>query len=157
MRRWTAVAAMVLLVLEAGVSVLFALVMGKAANYQHMQLAGLKTSAIANGAYVGLSVQAAFLLLVAVLLLRLAIRATSETGRLTRFAVIAAAVFHGILAALLLALSGVTAFLVVALTLTLLVLVLFIPPSGSPAPATTPTPPAPPVPPTAPGPAAPAA
>jgi hypothetical protein len=145
---------MVLLVLEAGVSLLIALVMGKAANYQHMRLAGLKTSAIANGAYVGLSVQAAFLLLVGALLLRLAIRPSRETGRVTRFAVIAAAIFHGILAALLLALSGVTAFLVVALTLTLLVLVLFIPPSGSPAPVMTPNPPTPPA---APGPAAPAA
>jgi hypothetical protein len=145
---------MVLLVLEAGVSLLFALVMGKAANYQHMQMAGLKTSAIANGAYVGLSVQAAFLLLVGVLLLRLAIRPSRETGRVARFAVIAAAIFHGILAALLLALSGVIAFLVPALTLTLLVLLLFIPPSGSPAPVMAP---APPTPPAAPGPAAPAA
>ncbi|MEZ0065314.1 cytochrome b561 [Streptacidiphilus sp. MAP12-20] len=156
MRRWTAVAAMVLLVLEAGASLLFALVMGKAANYQHMRLGGLPTSAIANGAYVGLSIQAAFLLLVAAMLLRVAIRASRTPGRPTRLAVIAAAVFHGILAALLLAMSGVTAFLVVALTLTLLVLQLFIPPSdssGRPAP----TPPLAPPPPPAAEPAAPLA
>jgi hypothetical protein len=143
MRRWTAVVATVLLVLEAGASLLVALVLGKAANVQHMRLGGLSTAAIADGAYIGLSVQTAFLLLVAALLVRVVIRAAAP-GRPTRVVLVAAAVFHGILAALMLALSGVLTFLVAAVTLTLLVLILFIPPSGStaPQPALAPTEPA---------------
>lgn len=129
MRRWTAVTTLVLLVLEAGVSAVVALVVGKAADYQHMSLGGLPTSAMATGAYVGFGLQAAFLLLIAVLLLRVAIR-DAAPGRFTRIALIGAAVFHGVLAAVLLALSGVWTFLVVAVTLTLLVLILFIPAEG---------------------------
>jgi cytochrome b561 len=144
------VVATVLLVLEAGVSVLAALILGAVAKRQHMMFGGLSYRAMANGAYVGLGLQAAFLLLAAGLLVRVAIRSQDRPfGRPTRFVLIAAAVFHGVLAALMLALSGVGTFLVVALTLTLLVLVLF---TQTPRPAAPPKP----LPKTPPAPAAPA-
>jgi hypothetical protein len=137
MRRWTAISATILLVLEAGVSLLAALLLGGVANKQHMQFAGVSYRAIAGAAYIGLGLQAAFLLLVAGVLVRVAVRAQDrEFGRPTRFLLIAGAVFHGVLAALMLALSGVWTFLVVALTLTLLVLLFFTPsrPASGPAP-----------------------
>lgn len=143
MRRWTAISATALLVVEAGVSLLAALLLGGAASQGHMEFAGVSYRAIAGAAYIGLSLQAAFLLLVAGVLVRVAVRAQDrEFGRPTRFVLIAAAVFHGVLAALMLALSGVWTFLVLALTLSLLVLLFFIPsrptthprsPSGPPA------------------------
>lgn len=138
MRRWTAISTTVLLVLEAGVSLLAALLLGGAASRGHMQFAGVSYRAIAGAAYIGLSLQAAFLLLVAGVLVRVAVRAQDrEFGRPTRLVLIVAAVFHGVLAALMLALSGVWTFLVLALTLTLLVLLFFIPtrPGSAPSPA----------------------
>ncbi|MBF9073254.1 hypothetical protein [Streptacidiphilus fuscans] len=130
MRRWTAVAALVLLVLEAGVSAVVALVVGKAADYQHMSLAGVPTSAMAASAYVGFGLIALFLLLVAALLLRVAVRDVVPT-KVERIVLILAAVLHGLLAAVLLALSGVWVFVPLAVTLTLLVLILFIPSDGT--------------------------
>jgi cytochrome b561 len=141
MRRWTAISATVLLVLEAGVSLLAALLLGAVAHKQHMQFAGVSYTAIANGAYVGLGLQTAFLLLVAGVLVRVAVRAQDRPfGRPTRFALIAAAVFHGVLAALMLALSGVWTFLVVAVTLTLLVLLFFTPTRPEPGAEREPSP-----------------
>lgn len=147
MRRWTAISATVLLVLEAGVSLLAALLLGAVAHKQHMQFAGVSYTAIANAAYIGLGLQAAFLLLVAGVLVRLATRDQDRPfGRPTRFVLVTAAVFHGVLAALMLALSGVGTFLVVAVTLTLLVLLLFTPtgpePGSEPEPAPAPVVPA---------------
>ncbi|WP_161789962.1 hypothetical protein [Streptacidiphilus neutrinimicus] len=126
--------------LEAGVSLLAALLFGAVATRQHMQFAGVSYTAIADAAYLGLGLQAAFLLLVAGVLVRVAVRGQDRPfGRPTRFVLIAGAVFHGVLAALMLALSGVWTFLVVALTLTLLVLMFFTPtrpsPERAPAPA----------------------
>ncbi|SEL09971.1 hypothetical protein [Streptacidiphilus jiangxiensis] len=136
MRRWTAVAATVLVVLEAGVSALAALILGGVANRQHMQFAGVSYRAMADAAYLGLGLQAAFLLVVAGVLVRVAIRAQDRAfGRPTRFVLIGAAVFHAVLAAIVLALSGVWTFLVVALTLTLLVLLFFTRPEQGPVPS----------------------
>jgi hypothetical protein len=133
MRRWTAVAALVLLVLEAGVAAVVAMVVGKAADYQHMSLAGVPTAAMAASAYVGFGLIALFLLLVAALLLRVALRDVAPT-KAERIVLVLAAVLHGLLAAVLLALSGVWVFVPLAVTLTLLVLILFIPSEPSPSP-----------------------
>ncbi|MEY9849290.1 hypothetical protein [Streptacidiphilus sp. MAP5-3] len=157
MRRWTAVATLVLLVLEAGVSAVVALVVGKAADYQHMSLGGVPTSAMASSAYVGFGLIALFLLLVAALLLRVALRDVAPT-KVERIVLILAAVLHGLLAAVLLALSGVWVFVPLAVTLTLLVLILFIPSDGPRQPsAREPSPTLPPSLPPQGGPSAPAA
>jgi hypothetical protein len=143
MRRWTAIAATVLLVLEASGSLLAALLLGAVADKQHMQFAGVSYRAIADAAYLGLGLQAAFLLLVAGVLVRVAVRARDdEFGRPTRYLLIAAAVFHGVLAALMLALVGVWIFLAVALALTLLVLLFFTPSLPGAEPARAPAAPA---------------
>ena len=126
MRRWTAGATAVLLVLEALASGLVGLVLGTAVKRQNMSFGGLAPSAMALGAWVGLGLLAVFLLVAAVAVARTAVRDRSM-GRPTRILLIVCAVLHGLLAATLLALSGVAAFAVLALTLTLLVLLLFTP------------------------------
>ena len=126
MRRWTAGAAAVLLVLEALVCGLVGLVLGDAVTRQNMSLGGLSPTAMAVGAWVGNGLLALFLVVVAVLLVLIAARDRSM-GRATRILLIVCVVLHAVLAAALLALSGVVAFLVLAVTLTLLVLQFFIP------------------------------
>ena len=131
MRRWTAGAAAVLLVLEGLASGLAGLVLGDAVTRQNMSFGGLAPSAMAAGAWVGLGLLAVFLLLVGVLLALTAARDRSMR-RPTRILLIVCAVLHAVLAAALLALSGAVAFLVLAVTLTLLVLLLFMPPEPGP-------------------------
>lgn len=133
MRRWTAVATAVLLVVEALVSGLVGYLLGTAVTRQDMSLGGLAPSAMAAGAWVGLGLLGVFLLLVAAVVARTGLRDRSM-GRPTRILLIVCAVLHGLLAAMLLALSGVTAFAVAAVTLTLLVLLLFLPDGPDQAP-----------------------
>jgi len=132
MRRWTAVATAVLLVVEALVSGLVGYLLGAAVTRQDMSLGGLAPSAMAAGAWAGLGLLAVFLLLAAAVVARTGLR--RSMGRPTRILLIVCAVLHGVLGAMLLALSGVTAFAVAALTLTLLVLLLFLPDDSAPAP-----------------------
>ena len=131
MRRWTAGAAAVLLVLEGLASGLAGLVLGDAVTRQNMSFGGLAPGAMALGAWVGLGLLAVFLLLVGVLLALTAARDRSMRHP-TRILLIVCAVLHAVLAAALLALSGAVAFLVLAVTLTLLVLLLFMPPEPGP-------------------------
>jgi len=133
MRRWTAVATAVLLVLEALVSGLVGYLLGALVTRQNMSFGGLAPRAMAVGAWAGAGVFAVFLLLVAVVVARTGLRDRSM-GQPTRILLIVCAVVHGLFAAVLLALSGVTAFVVAALTLTLLVLLLFLPDGSAPSP-----------------------
>lgn len=147
MRRWTAVAVVVLLIVEALVSGLLGYVLDTAVTRQNMSFGGLAPSAMATGAWVGLGLLAVFLLLAAAVVARMGLRDRSM-GQATRILLIVCAVLHGVLAAALLALSGVPAFVVAALTLTLLVLLLFLPDGPGqpplllpdPGPAPTPAP-----------------
>ncbi|MBC3842601.1 hypothetical protein GXW82_27755 [Streptacidiphilus sp. 4-A2] len=141
MRRWTAVSTVVLLVLEALVSGLAGYLLGTAVTRQNMSLAGLRPGDMAVGAWAGPGLLALFLLLTAAAVARTGVRDRSM-GRPTRILLIVCAVLHGLLAAVLLALSGAAAFAVTALTLTLLVLLLFLPdgPLPGPAPDVAPTP-----------------
>ncbi|WP_225446768.1 hypothetical protein [Streptacidiphilus sp. PB12-B1b] len=122
-----------LLVLEALASGLVGAVLGDAVTRQNMSFGGLAPRAMAVGAWVGLGALAVFLLVTAAAVARTALRGRSM-GRPTRILLIVCAVLHGVLAAGLLALSGVSAFAVLAVTLTLLVLLLFTPHQPAPGP-----------------------
>lgn len=127
MRTWSTVGAALLLVLEALVAGVVATVLGDAVEQQNMSLGGLAPRAMAVGAWAGLGLLAVFLLVVAAALVALLARHRAM-GRPTRILLIVCAVLHGVLAALLLALSGVPAFLTLLLTLALLVLSLIASP-----------------------------
>ena len=135
MRIWTAVAAAVLLVLEALVFGVAGLVLGAVAERQNMSFGGLAPKAMAVGAWVGLGLLAVFLVVVALVLVLMAVWRRAM-GRPTRILLIVCAVLHGVLATALLALSGVPAFVGMLLTLGLLVLLLFTPtePGSGPGP-----------------------
>ncbi|TDU06248.1 hypothetical protein EDD99_4796 [Streptomyces sp. 846.5] len=129
MRIWTAVATVLLLVLEALFFAGVGLLLGLAVRDQNMSLGGLSPDAMAVGAWVGMGLLAAFLLLVALVLAR-TVRSGGAMGRPTRILLIVCAVLHGVLAALLLALNGVVAFGAMLVMVGLLVLVLMIPTDG---------------------------
>ena len=131
MRRWTAGAAAVLLVVEGLVLALFGLVLGDAVTRQNMSFGGLAPGAMALGAWVGLGLLAALMLLAAGVCARMAVRERSM-GRPTRILLILCAVVHGVLAAVLLALSGTVPFLALMVALALLVLLLLMPPATGP-------------------------
>ncbi|MFC1438326.1 hypothetical protein ABUW04_08655 [Streptacidiphilus sp. N1-10] len=126
MRTWTAAVAVFLLVLEALFFAGVGLLLGLAVRHQNMSLGGLSTDAMANGAWVGMGLLAAFLVVVAVLLARTAWRG-GAMGRPTRILLIVCAVLHGVLAAALLALSGVVAFLAMLVMVGVMVFVLLTP------------------------------
>jgi hypothetical protein len=123
MRIWAALAAAVLLVLEALAFTWFGLVVGLAVKHQRMSMGGLSTDSMAVGAWVALGLLALFVLIVAVLAARMALR-RGAMGRPTRILLIVCAVLHAVLAAVLLALSGVAAFVWMLVTVTLMVLLL---------------------------------
>jgi hypothetical protein len=129
MRIWTAVATVLLLALEALFFAGVGLLLGLAVRVQNMSLGGLSPGAMAVGAWVGMGLLAAFLLVVAVVLARTA-WSGGAMGRPTRILLIVCAVLHGVLAAVLLALNGVVAFVAMLVMVGLLVMVLLIPPAG---------------------------
>ena len=142
MRIWTAVATVLLLVLEALFFAGVGLLLGLAVRDQNMSLGGLSPGAMAVGAWVGMGLLAVFLLLVALVLARTA-RSGGAMGRPTRILLIVCAVLHGVLAAVLLALNGVVAFVAMLVMVGLLVMVLLIPPAepvdAPPKPAAAPS------------------
>ncbi|WP_042399679.1 hypothetical protein [Streptacidiphilus carbonis] len=129
MRIWTTVASVVLLVVEALFFAVVGWVLGLAVQDQNMSLGGLSPDAMADGAWVGMGLLAAFLVVVAAVLARTA-RSGGAMGRPTRILLIVCAVLHGVLAAVLLALNGVVAFVAMLVMVALLVLVLLLPPAG---------------------------
>ncbi|MFC1417006.1 hypothetical protein [Streptacidiphilus cavernicola] len=137
MRIWAAFGAALLLLLEALVTTVLALVLGLGIKRQNMSLAGLAPSGMALGVWVGLGALAGFLVLVALLLAFTGARRRAM-GRPTRILLIVCAVLHALLAAVTLALSGVLAFVVLIVTLGFLVLLIQLGPAqpdAAPTPA----------------------
>ncbi|MHA6760445.1 hypothetical protein [Streptacidiphilus sp. PAMC 29251] len=123
MRIWATIGAVLLLLLEALVTSVLAVVLGIGVKRQNMSLGGLAPGRMALGVWVGLGALAGFLAVVGVVLGIMAARKRAM-GRPTRILLIVCAVLHAVLAAVTLALSGVLAFVVLTVTLGFLVLLI---------------------------------
>ncbi|WP_256331326.1 MULTISPECIES: hypothetical protein [unclassified Streptomyces] len=122
-RRPVALAAAVVLVLEAFGIVLLNWILSIVVDRQQMSLAGLQPRAMSAGSWVGGIVFGLYLLFCAAVLLRTAIRDRAPSG-FTRIALIGCAVVHGVLGAFAVGLVGWVAFLAMTVVLALLVLTL---------------------------------
>ncbi|WP_336050788.1 hypothetical protein [Streptomyces sp. CA2R101] len=122
-RRPVALAAAVVLVLEAFGIVLLNWILSIVVDRQQMSLAGLQPRAMSAGSWVGGIVFGLYLLFCAAVLLRTAIRDRAPGG-FTRIALISCAVVHGVLGAFAVGLVGWVAFLAMTVVLALLVLTL---------------------------------
>lgn len=147
MRRGIAVAAAVVLVLEAIAIAFVNWILGLAVHHQNMSLGGLDPDAMAAGSWVAGGLFALFLLLCAALVAGIA-RRQEMPGRLGRIVLIVCAVVHGVLGTLVVGLVGWWAFAALMVVLGLLVgtLVLYAP-EDAPDPATAPQGPPPAAPP----------
>lgn len=116
MRRGIAVGTAVVLVLEGLVIAFVNWILGLAVRHQSMSLAGLDPNAMAVGSWVGGALFGLFLVVCAVLLVRIA-RRDAMTGRLSRIVLIVCAVVHGVVGALVVGLVGWYAFVVLMLIL----------------------------------------
>ena len=123
MKIWATIGAALLLVLEALVTSVLAVVLGIGIKRQNMSLGGLEPGRMALGVWVGLGTLAGFLVVVGAVLAIMAARRRAM-GRPTRILLIVCAVLHAVLAAVTLALSGVLVFVVLIVTLGFLVLVI---------------------------------
>lgn len=146
MRRGTAIAAAVVLVLEAIAIAFVNWILGLAVHHQNMSVAGLDPDAMAVGSWVAGGVFALYLLLCAWLVARIAHR-QEMVGRFGRIVLIVCAVVHGVLGAVVVGLVGWWAFAALMVVLGLLVgtLVLYAPEDEPGAAAPQGPPPAPPV------------
>ncbi|MGW6604917.1 hypothetical protein [Streptomyces sp. NPDC055036] len=139
-RRPVAWVAAIVLLLEAVGIVFVNGVLATVVDNQRMSLAGLDPSAMSLGTWVMGGVLGAYLLLVAVILARTALKDRAP-GRFGRIALIGCAVLHGVLGAVTVGLVGWSAFafMMVVLGLIVLVLVAYEPervsPAEGPAPA----------------------
>ncbi|MCE4943063.1 hypothetical protein LVX13_07960 [Streptomyces albulus] len=122
-RRPVALAAAVVLILEAAGMLLLNWILSIVVDRQQMSLAGLRPGAMSVGAWAGGAAFALFLLCCAAVLLRSALRDRGP-GRLARIALICCAVVHGVLGALAVGLLGWPAFAAAMVVLALLVLTL---------------------------------
>ncbi|MFB6533510.1 hypothetical protein ACFCY8_06760 [Streptomyces noursei] len=122
-RRPVALAAAVVLILEAAGMLLLNWILSIVVDRQQMSLAGLRPGAMSVGAWAGGAVFALFLLCCAAVLLRSALRDRGP-GRLARIALICCTVVHGVLGALAVGLLGWPAFAAAMVVLALLVLTL---------------------------------
>lgn len=138
LRRIVAAVTALVLVAEAAVLVLVHLVLGRTTANQSMSIAGSDPDTMAAATYALGAGTGAFLLLTAVLAAVAAVR-DRIPGRFARVVLVAAAVTHGVLGMLAVALVGWGAFAVMMLILCLLVLVLVLYPAA-PAPAPAPAP-----------------
>jgi ABC-type multidrug transport system permease subunit len=118
----------VVLVLEALMIGFVNWVLGLAVQHQEMSMAGLSHDAMAVGSWAGGGVFALFLLVCAVLVVRVA-RHDEMTGRIARIVLIVCAVVHGVVGAVVVGLVGWYAFVLMMVILALLVgtLVLYAP------------------------------
>ncbi|MFD8954423.1 hypothetical protein ACWGHU_18165 [Streptomyces xanthophaeus] len=126
LRRLVAALAAVVLVVEAAVLVLVHVVLGRTTANQSMSIAGSDPDVMSKATY-GLGAgMGVFLVLCAVLLALTALRDRAP-GRFARIVLITAAVTHGVLGVLAVALVGWPAFaaLMVILCLVVLTLVLY--------------------------------
>ncbi|MFE2289389.1 hypothetical protein ACFXDJ_35110 [Streptomyces sp. NPDC059443] len=115
----------VVLVVEAAVLVFVHIVLGRTARNQSMSIAGMDPDVMSKATYAMGAGMGAFLLLCAVLLAVAAIRDRAP-GAFARVVLVAAAVIHGLLGALVVGLVGWGAFAVMMLILCLLVLSLML-------------------------------
>ncbi|WP_411105737.1 hypothetical protein [Streptomyces sp. cmx-4-9] len=144
LRRLVAALAAVVLVVEAAVLVLVHVVLGRTTASQSMSIAGSDPDVMSKATYAMGAGTGAFLLLCAVLLAVAAVRDRAP-GRFGRILLVVAAVTHGVLGMLAVALVGWAAFaaLMLILCLVVLALVLYAPGPARPEVADGP-PPAPP-------------
>lgn len=123
LRRFVAGLAAIVLVAEAAVLVLVHVVLGRTTENQSMSIAGSDPELMSKATY-GLGAgMGAFLLLCAVITAVTAVR-DKAPGRAARFVLVGAAVTHGVLGVLTVALVGWAAFATMMLILCLLVLTL---------------------------------
>ncbi|MEW9516513.1 hypothetical protein [Streptomyces tubercidicus] len=122
-RRPVALAAAVVLILEAFGIVLLNWILSIVVDRQQMSLAGLQPRAMSTGSWVGGILFGLYLLFCAGVLLRSALRDRAPGG-FTRIALISCAVVHGMLGAFAVGLVGWVAFLAMMVVLGLLVLTL---------------------------------
>ncbi|MCX5399338.1 hypothetical protein [Streptomyces sp. NBC_00102] len=113
------VTALVLLAEAVGVAIVN-VVLATVAENQNMSLAGLEPGAMSTGAWAMGGVSTVLLAAVALIALTAAVRDRSP-GRVGRFALIATAVVHGVLGALVVGLVGWSAFVVLMVALALIV------------------------------------
>lgn len=134
MRRSVLYAAAVLLLVEALLFALVGLVLGLAVRKQQMSIGGLSTDAMAVGAWAGQGLLALFLLVCAVVAARAGWlgggprhgAGARGTGRVARALLIACAVLHGLLGAVLLGLSGWPTFVGLMLVLAVVVMAVLV-------------------------------
>lgn len=125
LRRLVAALAAIVLVAEAAVLVLVHIVLGRTTQNQSMSIAGSDPDLMSKATY-GLGAgMGAFLVLCAVLVAVAAVRDRAP-GRFARIVLFTAAVTHGVLGILAVALVGWAAFVAMMLILCLLVLVLML-------------------------------
>ena len=122
-RRPAAVAAAVVLAVEACGAVLVTWVLGLTVDEQQMSLAGLEPRAMAVSAWAAGLVLAGYLVLCGALLLRAALLDHTPAG-FGRVLLVSCAVLHGLLGAVAVGLVGWLAFAALVLSLALQVLVL---------------------------------
>ncbi|MGW8378846.1 hypothetical protein [Streptomyces sp. ODS28] len=120
LRRPAAVAAAVVLIVEAVGVVFLNLLLGLMVDDQSMSMAGADPKVMSVGAWVAGVLFGAYLLLCALLLVRVAVRNAGARG-LARILLISCAVVQGVLAAASLSLSGVGAFVFMIVSLALVV------------------------------------
>ncbi|MFJ3926560.1 hypothetical protein [Streptomyces sp. NPDC090022] len=139
LRRIVAGVAAAVLVAEAAVLVLVHIVLGATTANQSMSIAGSDPDVMSKATYVLGAGMGGFLTLCAVLLVVAAVRDRAP-GRLARVVLIAAAVTHGFLGAVVAALVGWGAFAALMVILCLLVLLLTLYPKREPGPGPGPEP-----------------
>lgn len=122
-RRPVALAAAVVLILEAFGIVLLNWILSIVVDRQQMSLAGLQPRAMSAGSWIGGGLFGLYLLFCAGIMIRTALRDRAPVG-FTRIALISAAVVHGLLGAFAVGLVGWVAFLAMMVVLGLIVLVL---------------------------------
>ncbi|MFB6440056.1 hypothetical protein ACFCVY_25325 [Streptomyces sp. NPDC056411] len=122
-RRPVALAAAVVLVLEACGIVLLNWILSIVVDKQQMSLAGLQPRAMSVGSWAAGGLFGLYLVSCAVILVRAAVRDRAPGG-FARIVLISAAVVHGLLGAFAVGLVGWVAFLAMMVTLGLLVLTL---------------------------------
>ncbi|MFH8568987.1 hypothetical protein [Streptomyces sp. NPDC017993] len=122
-RRPVALAAAVVLVLEAVGIVLLNWILSIVVDRQQMSMAGLHPRAMSTGAWVAGGLFGLYLLFCAVVLVRTAVRDRAPGG-FTRIALISCAVVHGVVGAFAVGMVGWVAFLGAMVVLALLVLTL---------------------------------
>ncbi|MFF4601862.1 hypothetical protein ACFY12_03765 [Streptomyces sp. NPDC001339] len=122
-RRPVALAAAVVLILEACGIVLLNWILSIVVDKQQMSLAGLQPRAMSTGSWVAGGLFGLYLLCCAVILIRTAVRDRAPGG-FAKIVLISAAVVHGLLGAFSVGLVGWVAFLAMMVVLGMIVLTL---------------------------------